>query len=230
MVRKTGRLVSCQDVSETSLPSNRMSQQKFCINWLEHFSLSSSESRSILQIGSQLENSKITFSLSSHWILFNVFKSLNEINYDESDIDNLVNFSRGYNNSFFLYWAIGIQPTLPRNRNVRSERRSDERHRRRCRRRARKNETVSLPPPLSFFLQHPLPFPGLSDASPPPRKRRRRGLLRIPWWEGIFESRKMRTGLFRQKLVKQVCPQTSKEKRKRIPFLEFLHLWRKTGD
>ena len=73
------------------------------------------------------------------------------MNNNKSDIDNLVNFSRGYNNSFFLYWAIGIQPTLPRNRNVRSERRSDERHRRRRRRRARKNETVSLPPPLSFF-------------------------------------------------------------------------------
>ena len=143
-MRKTARLVPCQDRSETSLPSNRMSQQKFCINWLGHFSLSCSESRSILQIGSQLENSKITFSLSSHWILFNVFKSLTEMKYDESDIDKLVNFSRGYNNSFFLDWAIGIQPTLPRNRNVRSERRSDERHRRR-RRRLRPLKSEILP-------------------------------------------------------------------------------------
>ena len=84
-----------------------MSQQKFCINWLGHFSLSSSESRSILQIGSQLENSKITFSLSSHWILFNVFKSLNEINYDESDIDNLVNFSRVTTTLFLSIGRLG---------------------------------------------------------------------------------------------------------------------------
>ena len=67
-----------------------------------------------------------------------------------SQISIIKSTFQGLQQLFFIYWAIGIQPTLPRNRNVRSERRSDERHPRRRRRRARKNETVSLPPP--FFL------------------------------------------------------------------------------